>query len=102
MQSALRQLDLDYVITSISGGAGHDYEISVGSLLLVPWEIGLSRDKPRNSYSISIRVPIGRLIGLSRLEHTMICLRPTAHGSCATPRIEASGVHGTSQETWRI
>ena len=57
MQSALRQLDLDYVITSISGGAGHDYEI-------VTW------DKPRNSY-FSIRVPWE--IGLSR-EHTMICL----------------------------
>ena len=25
--SALRQLDLDYAITSISGGAGQDYEI---------------------------------------------------------------------------
>lgn len=42
-QSALRQLDLDYAITSISGGAGQDCEI-------VMW------DKPKNSY-FSIRVP---------------------------------------------
>ena len=55
--SALRQLDLDYAITSISGGAGQDYEI-------VMW------DRPRNTY-FSIRVPWET--GLSR-EHTNECV----------------------------
>ena len=40
--SALRELNLDYTITLIAGGASHNYEI-------VMW------DKPRNSY-FSIRV----------------------------------------------
>ncbi len=52
--SALRQLDLNYAITSISGGAGQDYEI-------VLW------DQPRNSH-FSSRVP-GET-GLSREQMT--------------------------------
>ena len=40
--SALRELNLDYAITLISGGASQNYEI-------------VMRDKPRNSY-FSIRV----------------------------------------------
>ena len=41
-RSALSKLNLDYAITSISGGASRNYEI-------------VMRDKPRNSY-FSIRV----------------------------------------------
>ena len=57
VQSALRQLDLDYAITSISGGTSQDYEI-------VMW------DKPGNSY-FSIRVPWKT--SLSR-EYTADCI----------------------------
>ena len=48
VRSALRTLDLDYAITSISAGASKDYEI-------VMW------DKPRNShFSIRVRWESGR------------------------------------------
>ncbi len=98
-RSALRELDLDYVITLVSSGASRNYEVVMWDQprnsyfsIRVHWEPGLSREQMtgRVVQQLTERLATWRSRGVSRFGER----RPRRYGT--SQRVSGAASHGST------